>query len=834
MKEKNYSACALFTLLEKEHSQPPRFLVPPRRPFSLAVHMWPEERRSAFFAVAREPAPSGSVAMGRWFSPSDDIVRGSRGAAASRSRFVPGHDGNVRAAAAGRSPRPDHRRPWSPGGWSTGDAYTRATRLDHRKSVQDDVVADSLLPEPMEDSDTVPADVVGRSTFASACGGFRSERDTAAALSWRRTHRPKQVLDAPGLAGHFYCQPVAWGMDNLAIVLDARQVLVFPCGIRPPSSARGIGSKWWSALHVERDEDDDSAQRDVAVTGIVGDEALNGSPAVGSGPRPAAPPSWFASFNAADLPVVDPRESSLTGTDEESSPQPRHPSSTTTLSAAPPAELTGLTFVGHMPNEWLAVGDTDGRVHLMQCLPTDASLRHVRSWTTSSSTSGGGGVVGNGAPRQTPPPPCSWMPSAPSPTRRGSQPTGPLLTRLSGASSRPAEEASSNTPPGRVAPGLTFSSHPRDARVHASSAHVTPSDDTCGLPFPDAVTVMATAGPIIAVGTRRGVCALFDTREPNATRPSLTLGKHYSSSRSCGASSSGGGPRRLAHDGGAVLSIAFLTASAGAAVDVVATGGNDDVAHVWSLRMANEPLVSVAHRGAVRAMAWRPPSGSDFGARESSCVSAQLFTGGGSLDGCIRAIDHRTGRVDVLVDTKTQIAQLMFSADGSHMVTTHGYARDADLVSAYVAVAASRAQGQGGARPNDGPNGEIPPVSQVPSNCVAVWRLATPHWSQRATTGPPAALKQVGVLSSHTSRPTHLVRRQGASDTGEFATASGGQGDDTVRIWDLFYPQPQHSAAVVLSSADGHHHGAAGRSFGRRGVAPNADGGGLCSPVGRV
>jgi WD40 repeat protein len=56
--------------------------------------------------------------------------------------------------------------------------------------------------------------------------------------------------------------------------------------------------------------------------------------------------------------------------------------------------------------------------------------------------------------------------------------------------------------------------------------------------------------------------------------------------------------------------------------------------------------------------------------------------------------------------------------------------------------------------------------------------------SSRADSAPLGGLHLVGVLKSHSTRPLHIAKRRRA--TGQFVTASGGDGDESLRFWKAF------------------------------------------------
>ncbi len=96
----------------------------------------------------------------------------------------------------------------------------------------------------------------------------------------------------------------------------------------------------------------------------------------------------------------------------------------------------------------------------------------------------------------------------------------------------------------------------------------------------------------------------------------------------------------------------------------LASGGNDNVVNIWDLTR-QDPLHSLTqHTSAVKALAWCP-----FQANT-------LATGGGTGDKTIRTWNTETGACLNVVDTKSQVCQLMWSTNYRELISSHGFSQN--------------------------------------------------------------------------------------------------------------------------------------------------------------
>jgi len=157
----------------------------------------------------------------------------------------------------------------------------------------------------------------------------------------------------------------------------------------------------------------------------------------------------------------------------------------------------------------------------------------------------------------------------------------------------------------------------------------------------------------------------------------------------------------------------------------LASGGNDNVAHIWDIRntrthqpgtpvTVHVPLYSLPHMGAVKALAWCP------------FQSNLLATGGGSSDRSIRFWSSSTGALINTINTSSQVCQLLWSTHYRELLSAHGYS----------------------------------------SNSLAVWKYPS--------------MSKVATLDGHTDRVLYLA----LSPDGE--TCVSGAGDETLRFWKVF------------------------------------------------
>jgi len=93
----------------------------------------------------------------------------------------------------------------------------------------------------------------------------------------------------------------------------------------------------------------------------------------------------------------------------------------------------------------------------------------------------------------------------------------------------------------------------------------------------------------------------------------------------------------------------------------LASGGNDNKLLVWSVRISKVPFIKCEdHTAAVKAIAWSPHE------------NGLLATGGGIADGCIRFRSTLTDTSLDIIDTKSQVTNLIWSKNVNEIVSTHG------------------------------------------------------------------------------------------------------------------------------------------------------------------
>lgn len=94
--------------------------------------------------------------------------------------------------------------------------------------------------------------------------------------------------------------------------------------------------------------------------------------------------------------------------------------------------------------------------------------------------------------------------------------------------------------------------------------------------------------------------------------------------------------------------------------DMIATGGNDNKLHLFSLKKMNTLTEWYDHTAAIKAL--------DFNPSDPTIIS-----GGGSADRKLRIYSLHTLQLLNSIDTGSQICNLTYSPLSSHLLTTHGY-----------------------------------------------------------------------------------------------------------------------------------------------------------------
>ena len=146
----------------------------------------------------------------------------------------------------------------------------------------------------------------------------------------------------------------------------------------------------------------------------------------------------------------------------------------------------------------------------------------------------------------------------------------------------------------------------------------------------------------------------------------------------------------------------------------LASGGNDNKLMIWNLHSRIPLMACQSHQAAVKAIAWSPHH------------SNILVSGGGTADRTIRFWNTSIMRMDGVIDTGSQVCNLVFSKTCSEFVSTHGFSL----------------------------------------NQIIVWKYPS--------------LKKVTTLTGHKHRVLYL----GISPDGQSIVTAAG--DETMRFWNLF------------------------------------------------
>jgi cell division cycle 20-like protein 1 (cofactor of APC complex) len=148
----------------------------------------------------------------------------------------------------------------------------------------------------------------------------------------------------------------------------------------------------------------------------------------------------------------------------------------------------------------------------------------------------------------------------------------------------------------------------------------------------------------------------------------------------------------------------------------LASGGNDNKLMIWTLHSRIPLMACQSHQAAVKAIAWSPHQ------------SNILVSGGGTADRTIRFWNTSIMRMESVIDTGSQVCNLVFSKTCSEFVSTHGFSL----------------------------------------NQIIVWKYPS--------------LKKVTTLTGHKHRVLYL----GISPDGQSIVTAAG--DETMRFWNLFPP----------------------------------------------
>lgn len=94
------------------------------------------------------------------------------------------------------------------------------------------------------------------------------------------------------------------------------------------------------------------------------------------------------------------------------------------------------------------------------------------------------------------------------------------------------------------------------------------------------------------------------------------------------------------------------------------SGGNDNKLFIWTPKSREPIFKSNKHKAAVKALAWSPHQ------------HGLLASGGGTADRCIRFWNAHLGKMTNVVDTGSQVCNLLFSKNQNELVSTHGYTQN--------------------------------------------------------------------------------------------------------------------------------------------------------------
>ncbi|CAL5225554.1 g8390 [Coccomyxa viridis] len=96
----------------------------------------------------------------------------------------------------------------------------------------------------------------------------------------------------------------------------------------------------------------------------------------------------------------------------------------------------------------------------------------------------------------------------------------------------------------------------------------------------------------------------------------------------------------------------------------LASGGNDNLLHIWSATGGPPMHRMTAHAAAVKALAWCP------------FQSNLLASGGGTADRCIKFWNTHTGALLNSIDTGSQVCALQWSRHEKEILSSHGFSQN--------------------------------------------------------------------------------------------------------------------------------------------------------------
>ncbi|KRX10938.1 WD40-repeat-containing domain [Pseudocohnilembus persalinus] len=171
----------------------------------------------------------------------------------------------------------------------------------------------------------------------------------------------------------------------------------------------------------------------------------------------------------------------------------------------------------------------------------------------------------------------------------------------------------------------------------------------------------------------------------------------------------------------------------------LASGGNDNNVHIWSLKMSKQLAKFTDHKAAVKALTWSPHQNN------------LLLTGGGTSDKTMKFWNINSLKLVNSIDTGSQICNMAFTKNANQFVTTHGFSM----------------------------------------NQVAIWKINSnqnktlsdelcEEQSIIQNTTSDDKIEKIATLYGHTYRVLYLA----VSPDGENIVT--GSGDESLRFWKVF------------------------------------------------
>lgn len=96
----------------------------------------------------------------------------------------------------------------------------------------------------------------------------------------------------------------------------------------------------------------------------------------------------------------------------------------------------------------------------------------------------------------------------------------------------------------------------------------------------------------------------------------------------------------------------------------LASGGNDNLLHIWDANNDRPTHRITSHQAAVKALAWCP------------FQSNLLASGGGTADRCIKFTNSHTGAILNSIDTASQVCALQWSRHEREILSSHGFSQN--------------------------------------------------------------------------------------------------------------------------------------------------------------